>query len=331
MTLEMPNGVVSKSFIPPKTPGGTGTWMRATQLGPKKLRRVVDGQQYKSRGLSDSDKEFKSMSKDRRDLFNQAGQKGAKRTINGRSIRTVDEPDLPGNMHGAFIPYGGKRTGGTIMMNPHTSSASRVSTATHEMAHAAPRRSSYRMHQIVNNPQKIGREEGRADLASGARWTRPQPPGAESGYHQASRSRYATWMQQAATGGRVNPSMIRGYRDTQNRAGNIPRRERITGNPQITTDLYTAGAVGGAAGGYAYSKHKEKVAKSMEFLDMPGTVSKAAGSILKPLKSAAAGIKPPATPRATTGGMLKPLTPPKPKIETGLRAKMPRIGGNQRR
>src|SRR5690606_13430988 len=108
------------------------------------------------RGLSDSDKEFKDLSVGRRDLFRQAGREGSKRRVNNRSIRTMDVPELPSNMHGVYIPYGSKRVGGVVAMNPTSSPSSRLSTAQHEMAHAAPRRSSYRMHQIVNDPRKLG-------------------------------------------------------------------------------------------------------------------------------------------------------------------------------
>ena len=62
------------------------------------------------------------------------------------------------------------------------------STLMHEMAHARPARSSYRMNQIIDSPKKLFREEGRADFESRGHFKK-RP---EGGYAQAAMNRVKT-------------------------------------------------------------------------------------------------------------------------------------------
>jgi hypothetical protein len=94
--------------------------------------------------------------------------------------------------YGATALHGGKSSGSAevTLSSRHLKSAKQAdSTFAHELAHAAPKRSSYRLHGQINaSPKKSMREEARADMAGGTYYRNP-PSKDDSGYVAAARAK----------------------------------------------------------------------------------------------------------------------------------------------
>lgn len=105
-----------------------------------------------------------------------------------RSVKpgfTTKKLNTPG-LGGAVSVQGSKRNAQkTLFHNKYTGMNRAVQ---HEVEHARPQRSGYRMAEIVSDPTKLAREEARADWMSGqARWDKKRH--AESLYAQTARKK----------------------------------------------------------------------------------------------------------------------------------------------
>lgn len=377
MSLEMPNGNVSKSYIPPSVPGGMGKFVSASQMGARKLRQTVRPGMYKPAPMGEDNlaQTFRDQAQMRRMVMErgQAPQTGrpiprgmtavfggpddiaiplrprnapqrrmfpdheipvevpggqaAPAVRQGRSNVSVNmRDDVTAGTGGITSRYGGRRDGVSTIVIPRggTEGMSAAQTLQHEMAHATPNRSSWRMHQVLNDSMKHGREEARADLASGLNHVRAAGPDHVSGYHAGARSRPQALM---LSNMGMNRDFFRGYRKQQNtQAGNSPT-QRLFGNPKNRNDLIF-GAGAGGLGAYGYNRRRDGVEKSMS-LEMPnGNVAKR--GIIKPVRPPATGTAPatPTPPKPTTG-TLRPMAAQGPRRPRMPQA--PRIGGTPRR
>lgn len=333
MSLEMPNGNVAKSFIPPKVPGGVGQYVPATQMGVRRLRQTVRPGMYTPRPMGEDAlaQSFRDQAPMRRMIMErgQAPQmsphpvpRGETPTGDGMTAVPVQPKNLrqrvlfPDHETSVHVPagqaapavrqgrtnislnvrddvtagtggiasrYGGRSSGVSTIVLPRGGAPgmNTAQTIQHEMAHATPNRSSWRLHQVLNDSVKHGREEARADMASGLNHVRAADPGHVSGYHAGARSRSQA-RGLAAMG--LDRDFFRGYRQQHNtQAGNTPI-QRLFGNPQNRRDLATGAGVGGL-GAYEYNRRREEVGKSMS-LEMPnGNVSKSSEDVEKALRS----------------------------------------------
>lgn len=124
---------------------------------------------------------------------------------------------------GAYAVATGGRQGERIMVVPKDSAEH---TVRHEIAHLTPKRSSYRLHQIIKNPERAMREEARADMLGSKKGYYKTNRGDEpSGYSEAANSSYAATMQRMMAGGQgdgVRMAMfddkgLNAYRGTQDK------------------------------------------------------------------------------------------------------------------
>jgi hypothetical protein len=138
---------VKKSYI------GGGQWRAATKLTPKQALKVP-GAHLKKPRLGNNDRKFKA----------QYGTGKIRRIVEAEPQGIRKEP-------GGWINGGGTARigsgshGKSYVMGASNNPRSHKVISAHEGAHAAPARSSYRLHgQIGNNPTKLMREEARADF-----------------------------------------------------------------------------------------------------------------------------------------------------------------------
>lgn len=193
--LEMPNyGVISKTFIP-----GKG-YVSATKLvetgGKGALRRAVKGQkaeQYMVRRQEARHFQgYRAADKAHKDLVDQIGQKGKElpSPMKGTAFlqpNWAKEAEMKSaNIEAFAIKRGGRRNGQAVMVVPKGATKD---TVNHEMAHLTPKRSGYRLHQVLNDPKKLMREEGRAEMATRSKggYYKTDAPGT-SGYIQMARN-----------------------------------------------------------------------------------------------------------------------------------------------
>lgn len=318
MTLEMPNGSISKAYIPPRVPGGVGQYVPAVQMGARRLRETVKPGMYTPRPQGEDmlSQTFRDQEPMRRMMMErgQAAQMAAPaprgttppgedtltvplRPTNriGNALGGLEQPmyfppgraapaqrqgrsnvslnireDMPAGYGGIASRYGGRSDGVSTVVMPKDGAPGldTARTLQHEMAHATPDRSSWRLHQVLNDPVKRGREEARADMAGGLNHVVDSPRSHQSAYYDGARSR--TSAATYATSG-MDRNFFRGYRQQHNaQAGNtIP--QRLFGNPRNLADL----GGGAGLGAWALATRPEEIGKSMT-LEMPnGNVSKA--------------------------------------------------------
>lgn len=185
-------GRVSKSYIP-----GKG-WVPATQAGKRALRGAKGGH-AKAKGLSEEMSSWKKIMSD-----DPAGRVGARKT--GKTIplgrgnhAEVREAPYMGGSTEAFAYMKGKKR---IMVTKPNADPRFVK---HEAAHLSPKkRKPHRLVQINQSPQRVMREEARADKAGGFEYRKaPKPkltkPFQEnySGYASSANSRQQASMQRA--------------------------------------------------------------------------------------------------------------------------------------
>jgi len=142
---------ISKSFV-------NGKFVRAVDLSAKQARKVAVGGQYKAaRGVSEGDKRFLATTRMHREV--------------------VGTPRFPEGVRHNPMMRGHQGSGGTIRLGSAKQGRSYVSgqaskksipyVTAHEAQHANVKRSSYRLHaQIMRDPEKLMREEARADYNS---------------------------------------------------------------------------------------------------------------------------------------------------------------------
>ena len=151
---------VKKSYL------GGGRWASATQAGAKRLKNAK-GAHKQAKGLSLDARAAKMRlvaNKEISDINNLVTP--------GKTKYTVTD-QLPPGKEGLTVLHGGRRSKTrSVLINSGNNPAERARIKTHETAHAAPKRSSYRLDQIMQNPSKLGREEARADMAQGSYYNR---------------------------------------------------------------------------------------------------------------------------------------------------------------
>lgn len=147
-----------------------------TQMTGGQKKKIL-GSYKKLKGVSRSDKKFQQVhNKAKTDLKDYVG-------YSGEGIKRSPE-EMP---FGGTYRTGGKKTGkSTVIGNAPTKSLQGY-VQTHEGAHATPKRSAYRLHgQIARNPEKLMREEARADYKAGGHYSQHGQRG--STYASAARS-----------------------------------------------------------------------------------------------------------------------------------------------
>ena len=213
-----------------------GKWVKASEVGVKGLRAAKanaspyrGGRFMEQRGRSAKDWQFANSVDASKDMFNGLGipKGGVKRLKGGGQLE---------NLEGATTRFGGKRGESRIWLRPDA----RPETVRHEMAHATPKRSGYRLHaQIGQNPLKSMREEARADYAG-------------TGHYQKTRhsSTYGAVAQQQAKRdkgklGRIGEESYQIRRQViSDYAGGKPD-EAIRAYRQVHDKMSAAGHVGG--------------------------------------------------------------------------------------
>lgn len=83
---------------------------------------------------------------------------------------------------------GGRKSGFSLISTNRTPGAIREFTANHEMAHAKPKRSAWRLRQVTRSEKKMAREEGRADGLAARHGPVRSVYQNSSGFHQKMRS-----------------------------------------------------------------------------------------------------------------------------------------------
>jgi hypothetical protein len=151
---------VTKSLV-------NGKWLKSSEaLHAYKQGQKVGGY-AQQKGVTPAHKEIKEQSKAGSAWMKEVRQNPQK------SHSTLGMLGL----HGLAVRTGGKNTGhSTVLINPQAIARNskgkrdyrknRDMVRTHEEAHAQPRRSEYRSHQLSASNTKMGREEGRADYLS---------------------------------------------------------------------------------------------------------------------------------------------------------------------
>lgn len=160
-------GVVAKSYL------GGGKWKVASKLTTAERSQITSTRpNLWSRGVSASDKQFVE------------GQKSLHNVIGGSHKQVqVGRAGALDTSAAVTIRVGGKKTGKSFVFG-QTAPQHRKKILTHEAQHAKVKRSSYRLHgQIGRDPQKLLREEARADIQSGKHYSRV-PQSRRSAYEE---------------------------------------------------------------------------------------------------------------------------------------------------
>ena len=199
---------ISKSLV-------GGVFKPASKLKAKEIKAVRRGGAYKkAKGPTKADTEFKQnstratqMFRQNKEVFREPGYKGIEApTYKEKKVRgqrnpvstyktsVFDDKTLPAGVGGFTVRTGSKSHGTSHVvyrgMSSIGSSRKPKTTLKHEMAHARPKRSAYRMEQIGRNPAKQMREEARADFEASGHYKKVNPKKA-SGYEQLAQLRAA--------------------------------------------------------------------------------------------------------------------------------------------
>lgn len=180
---------VSKTFIP-----GKG-YVSATKLPKGQLRMVVRNQRAAKARVRDEEarhfQAYRKTDKEQKDLLAEIGQKGKElpSPMKGTAFlqpNWAKEAQMKSvNIEAFAVKRGGRRSGQAVMVVPKGATKD---TVNHEMAHLTPKRSGYRLHQVLSDPKKLMREEGRAEMATRSKgaYYKTDAPGT-SGYIQMAR------------------------------------------------------------------------------------------------------------------------------------------------
>lgn len=156
------HGYVSKSFV-------NGTWKSASDLtGLERLSVARDGAYKKAKGVTKDDAKWLK----RHMKGGKAMRQAAKKSKNRVSV----DPTEPAAA--ATYRVGSAKGGKSYIVGSMPTKKLARAAQAHEMNHATPRRSAYRLHnQIALNPEKLMREEARADYRGTGHFTHHPPTG----------------------------------------------------------------------------------------------------------------------------------------------------------
>jgi hypothetical protein len=143
------HGWISKSLV-------GGVFKPAHALSTAE-RKAVGGYK-KAKGVTSAHREFKAESAERHKVL-----------ADHPPIKNVGSHTLPfgSEGQGATFRLGSKKGGRSVIRAAARNKSSYQQIVSHEQQHAKPRRSEYRLHgQILKDPEKLMREEARADLHS---------------------------------------------------------------------------------------------------------------------------------------------------------------------
>lgn len=147
---------VAKSFV-------RGGFYPAAVIRRDVLREAIRPGMYASKGPTEAMREHVAAAPSRKVALS-SGMPVA--SSKGR-LHKMARADLGPHINGVTVGYGGKR--GVTLSTVNDTLASHhqelQATVSHEMAHAIPRRSAWRMSQITRDPVKLAREEARATRA----------------------------------------------------------------------------------------------------------------------------------------------------------------------
>jgi len=192
------HGLVSKSYV------GGGVFKPASALRAAGKKRVP-GSYARSKGPTKADTKFKAEATKltqqlrhnekvmtepgRRPRFDdpdfkQVKVRGQRKPVNVYGESSFLSRTLPSGVGGLTLRTGSKSSGQSHVIYDKTKSGAKK-TLKHEMAHAQPKRSIYRMQQIADSPKKTMREEARADAVLG-HYRKVKP---NSAYQQVAQAR----------------------------------------------------------------------------------------------------------------------------------------------
>lgn len=165
----------SKSYV-------DGVWRPASKLTQSARKAVKQGGHYKkAKGPDPKEKAWQKEYEGSAKAFKEAVDRGAKGVDVGL-----------GQGDAATVRYGGKKGSYRIARSADPSPSGRKRTNRHEMAHAKPKRSAYRLHrQIQGNPRKTMREEARADMAGAGYYKNTAGQAGDTAYAAGARARDA--------------------------------------------------------------------------------------------------------------------------------------------
>lgn len=262
---------VQKSWIP-----GKG-WVKASEAGKGALVMASRTKNHQNmRRVTDEDAAISSkLHRVSRQLKAQGVKPG------------VQDRNLGFNINGMTWRTGSKSHGKSyVAISPHLKGEHRQTVINHELAHAAPKRSSYRFHKLVDDPEKLGREEARAVWRSGERTPLNKPPVTASekdnGYrlaHQMTNHNVKAFRGNPGTPGTTGTHEYgRMFNKLQEKNPNPkppkmpkPQPEPAKPAPQSKKPLRISGGMaagvgagtGAAAGGAVAYRHHQKVNKSL--------------------------------------------------------------------
>lgn len=176
-------------------------------------------------------------------------------TLVGRykGVEIRESSKMPRGASAFAIRSGGRSSGRSAIMYPAgkgkadlaAAQAGNVSsTLTHEMAHATPKRSGYRMHQVAQNPRKLGREEGRADFEARTDYRAPTSENRNGYTDMATNESRRRLYRRRSYGQNGKARFVNGYREVADGA-----RNRASDRTSRSATPYVLGgaAVGGGA------------------------------------------------------------------------------------
>ena len=286
--------VIAKTRLP------NGSWVKASSLTKTELRAANKGRKAgelkrktdddaKFREYANSQRDMKKMLDDIRDgktpdWTNKQGMVFT--TPNKQAEREMQQANMS-----AFATSFGGRKGKKVMVVPK---GSEPETVDHEIAHLTPKRSSYRLHQVISDPKRIPREEARAEMSANHRggYWRNKDTEPSSGYGAAARSPFKRQMYRAVeemqglSGGfdkkiftqegmklyrstqdqihRANPNRLppmgtKGYSNPKFRGNqHVDEKGQKKGNARRNLTLLGGGTAAGGYGVYRYNKGKKK-------------------------------------------------------------------------
>lgn len=235
---------ITKSFVP-----GKG-YVKATEAGVKVLRRAAKERpaHFEDAKLTQElhNDRFKEGQKAIHGLLKQTSNRG---TMSGASIqrpRLALGIGLKASGTKGFMVRTGSAKGGTSHVILPKDAPQHI--VNHEMTHAAPKRSSYRMHQIVTDPKKLMREEARAEMGSNRRagYYRTYDK-TNIAYTQAAQSEpyrqmaHETYASQPGAKGKIfEKENVQAFKDVQDKIGSAREKQGSTFKKVPGTNEYKA-------------------------------------------------------------------------------------------
>lgn len=221
---QMAGGLVYKSYVP-----GKG-WVKATEVGAKVLREAKHTRPKEARmrklEAKRASEHHREVSRVRRDLIsNSTAVPAPGRALHHHPTGEGAEMMRQSNFEAFALRQGGRSSGTSHVFYPK---GAPQGTINHELGHARPRRSSYRMQTIIEDPVKLMREEGRAEMSSGVKGAyyrnRSNPlEKHQTAYTQISRSELLRRQQEALGSPYASKAQVKAFRETQDKIANARR------------------------------------------------------------------------------------------------------------